>query len=636
MKQLNIGIVAHVDAGKTSLTERLLHTTGVIDHVGSVDGGDTQTDSLDLERRRGITIQSAVVSFHIGDLKVNLIDTPGHSDFIAEVARAMHVLDGAVLVVSAVEGVQAQTRVLMRTLARLRIPTLIFVNKIDRRGARHGELLAEMRRKLKADLVALSTVDGLGTREVTSAPRSFRDPELYAEIADALSAHDEEFLSGYVESRPTSPGARRAALARATRRALAQPVFFGSAVTGEGVDALIDGIRRYLPHRLPHGTRPRGSVFKIKRGPAGEKIAYVRLREGTLRAPARLRLYRADGDGHVTANTAKVTAVQVFTDGAATVPGEVRAGGIAKVWGLRDALIGDAVGSPGELPPKGLFAPPTLETVVSPVRPEERGRLFQALRDLSERDPFINVRGAEDITVSLYGEVQKEVITSMLAERFGLDVTFAETRTVHVERPSGSAEAAQEIGGGFFIYLGLRLEPGEKGSGVVYRMEAVRGNLLAGYHTAVEETVRETLREGHYGWRVTDCVVTLLRGGYITGKTTGQFRDMTAALVRRTLAETGTYVCAPVHRFELEAPEASAAGILIALTDAGAELRSQETARGVCHLTGTISAKAVHAFERRLPGLSSGEAVFTSTLDGYRRVYGEPPRRAGTGRALTR
>ncbi|MEV0650712.1 translation factor GTPase family protein [Phytomonospora sp. NPDC050363] len=635
MKQLNIGIVAHVDAGKTSLTERLLHTTGVIDHVGSVDDGDTQTDSLALERRRGITIQSAVVSFRIADLKVNLIDTPGHSDFIAEVARAMHALDGAVLVVSAVEGVQAQTRVLMRTLKRLGIPTLVFVNKIDRRGARYGDLLDELRGKLGVELVALSTVDGAGTREARALPRSFAEPELFAELADALSGSDETLLSAYVESRPTRPGARRAALARSSRRALVHPVFFGSAVTGEGVDALIDGIRRYLPYRQPNGTRARGSVFKIERGPVGEKISYVRLREGALRAPARLSLYRADTDGHVSVHEAKVTAVHVFTDGAATRPGEVEAGGIAKVWGLRDALIGDAIGSPEELPPRGLFAPPTLETVVAPAVPHERAKLFAALRDLAERDPFINVRGDTDITVSLYGEVQKEVIASMLAERFGLEVAFAETRTVHVERPVRTGAAHRDLGASETpsIHLALRIEPGPPGSGVDYQITAQRGNFLLGYLTAVEETVRQTLREGHFGWRVTDCVVTLTDGGYVTGKTAGQFRAMAELLTREALRRAGTHVCAPVHRFELETPEASAPGILIALTDAGAELRAQETREGVCHLAGTIAAGAVHGFERRLPGLSQGEAVFTSTLDGYRRVWGEPPRREGVLRS---
>src|SRR5689334_4179135 len=145
MRTLNLGILAHVDAGKTSLTERLLHSAGVIDAVGSVDDGSTQTDSLALERQRGITIKSAVVSFAIGDLTVNLIDTPGHPDFIAEVERALDVLDGAVLVISAVEGVQAQTRVIMRTLQRLRIPTLIFVNKLDRAGARYDVVLEQIR-----------------------------------------------------------------------------------------------------------------------------------------------------------------------------------------------------------------------------------------------------------------------------------------------------------------------------------------------------------------------------------------------------------------------------------------------------------------------------------------------------------
>src|SRR6201990_2557044 len=152
---LNLGILAHVDAGKTSLTERLLHAAGVIDEIGNVDDGSTQTDSLALERRRGITIKSAVVSFLVGDVVVNLIDTPGHPDFIAEVERVLNVLDGAVLVISAVEGVQSQTRVLMRTLERLRIPTLVFVNKIDRRGARDGGVLRDIAAKLTPAIVPM-------------------------------------------------------------------------------------------------------------------------------------------------------------------------------------------------------------------------------------------------------------------------------------------------------------------------------------------------------------------------------------------------------------------------------------------------------------------------------------------------
>src|SRR6516225_9146572 len=229
MSTLNLGILAHVDAGKTSLTERLLHSAGVIDEIGSVDDGSTQTDSLELERQRGITIKSAVVSFVIGDVTVNLIDTPGHPDFIAEVERVLGVLDGTVLVISAVEGVQAQTRVLMRALRRLRIPTLLFVNKTDRAGAEPGRVLADIAERLRREL------------------------------------------------------------ARQARRCLVHPVFYGSAITGAGVAELTAGITGLLPATRGDSAGPvSGTVFKVERGPAGEKIAYIRMFSGALRVRDRL------------------------------------------------------------------------------------------------------------------------------------------------------------------------------------------------------------------------------------------------------------------------------------------------------------------------------------------------------------
>src|SRR6184192_446751 len=180
MRTLNLGILAHVDAGKTTLTERLLYVAGVIDAIGSVDEGTTQTDSLALERQRGITIKSAVVSFAIDDVTVNLIDTPGHPDFIAEVERALSVLDGAVLVISAVEGVQPQTRILMRALQRLRVPTLIFVNKIDRRGADDERVLRAVAERLTPAIVPVGTVHGVGTRAARFAPWDDGDAALTA------------------------------------------------------------------------------------------------------------------------------------------------------------------------------------------------------------------------------------------------------------------------------------------------------------------------------------------------------------------------------------------------------------------------------------------------------------------------
>lgn len=273
MRTLNLGILAHVDAGKTSLTERLLHTAGVIDEIGSVDDGSTRTDSLALERQRGITIKSAVVSFVIDDITVNLIDTPGHPDFIAEVERSLGVLDGAVLVISAVEGVQAQTRVLMRTLRRLRIPTIVFVNKIDRRGA-HGErVLRSVAERLSPAVVPMGAAYGLGTRGAGFAPYDGTETAFVSGLAETLADHDDALMAAYLDDAAVLPyGLLHRELAAQTRRAAVHPVYFGSAITGAGVDALITGVKELLPasERDAEGA-VLGTVFKIDRGPAGRR-----------------------------------------------------------------------------------------------------------------------------------------------------------------------------------------------------------------------------------------------------------------------------------------------------------------------------------------------------------------------------
>src|SRR4051794_5930135 len=340
MKTVNIGILAHVDAGKTSLTERLLHATGVIDHVGSVDRGDTQTDTDDLERRRGITIRSAVVAFTVDDVKVNLIDTPGHPDFISEVERALAVLDGVVLVVSAVEGVQAHTRLLMRTLVKLGMPVLVFVNKIDRPGARY--LVPELR-ALAAGVIPLSTVTSLGTPAASPVPRGF---------AADLAEHDDTFLARYLDTTLTYDDCR-AELARQSTTGRLHPVFFGSAVTGAGIPELVDGITRYFPlNAASEGLR--ATVFKID----CDGTAYVRLHSGTLAARTSVDYYRGD-----TRFTGRVTSVSVFSHGPRGVDAVASTGEIAKVRGLRGIRIGDQVGAPHAFADHRFFAPPTLETI---------------------------------------------------------------------------------------------------------------------------------------------------------------------------------------------------------------------------------------------------------------------------------
>jgi ribosomal protection tetracycline resistance protein len=291
---LNLGILAHVDAGKTTLTERLLHAAGVIDEVGSVDRGSTQTDSLALERQRGITIKSAVVSFVVDGVTVNLIDTPGHPDFIAEVERVLSVLDGAVLVISAVEGVQTQTRLLMRTLQRLRIPVLLFVNKLDRGGADADRVLQGIAEQLTPAIVAMGSAGGVGTRGARFTPYGAADAGFTFRLVELLADHDDALLADWVDDRAAVSYRRlRGELAAQSRRALVHPVFIGSAITGAGVDPLIAGIGELLPASTGDADAPvSGAVFKVERGPAGEKIAYVRMFSGTVRVRDRLRFGR--------------------------------------------------------------------------------------------------------------------------------------------------------------------------------------------------------------------------------------------------------------------------------------------------------------------------------------------------------
>lgn len=572
MHTLNLGILAHVDAGKTSLTERLLHNAGVIDTVGRVDDGSTQTDSLALERQRGITIKSAVVSFDVDGVTVNLIDTPGHPDFIAEVERVLGVLDGAVLVVSAVEGVQAQTRILMRALRRLRIPTLVFVNKTDRRGARCDRVLADLARRLSPSVVAMGSVGDAGTRRARTRAFTAGDPAFVTALTDLLTTHDDDLLAAYVDGAAGVPyGRLRERLAAQTRRALVHPVYFGSAATGAGVAELTAAVAEFLPvSGLGVEGPASGTVFKVERGPAGEKIAYARMFSGQVRTRERVRLL---GDGDQEAREGKISAITVFDNGTDVRGDALPAGRIGRLRGLHTVRIGDTIGNAAGRPARSHFAPPTLETVVTPCRREDRGALHIALGHLAEQDPLIGVRRDEvrqEVSLSLYGEVQKEVIQATLADEYGIEVGFRETTTICLERPAGTGAAVEFIDvepNPFLATVGLRVEPAAFGSGVEFRREVELGSMPYSLMRAVEDTVTETLSQGIHGWRVTDCTVTLTHSGYwprqshahavfdkSMSSTAGDFRNLTPLVLMEALRRAGTTVYEPVHRFRAELP----------------------------------------------------------------------------------
>jgi ribosomal protection tetracycline resistance protein len=642
MRTLNLGILAHVDAGKTTLTERLLFTAGAIDHVGSVDAGTTQTDSLELERERGITIRSAVASFRIGDLTVNLVDTPGHPDFIAEVERVLGVLDGAVLVVSAVEGVQPQTPLLFRALRRLGVPTLIFVNKIDRTGADSERVLATLARRLSPNVVPMGPplVDG--------------EERHRARLAEALAEHDDAILRAYVGDEPALTYPRlRSALAVQVREGHVHPVYFGSAARGQGIDELLAGIDELLVgERGDPDGEVSGRVFKIERTPAGERVAYVRLFAGTLRPRQRVRV----GGGE----EAKPTQVKVFAPPGAPRRDTLAAGEMATVRGLGAVRVGDAIG----VPPPGeaetaRFPRPALEAVVYPRRPEQQGSLRAALAQLAEQDPLIDVRQDDtrhEISVSLYGEVQKEVIGATLERDFGIAAEFRETTTVCIERPARTGEAEEVIfarthtnitgrsspqsTNPFRATLALRIEPAPSGSGVAFRAE-VEPKLVPLYVfktpdvflAQMEAFVLEALEAGPAGWQVTDCTVTMTDCGYASPETTSaDYRRLTQLVLATALDRAGTWVCEPLSDITLEMPSSTAPGVLAVLGRLGGRVTGQFSTNGVSQASAVLPVARVRSLQHQLPGLSMGEGVLEARADGYQPVGGDnPPRRERSG-----
>jgi ribosomal protection tetracycline resistance protein len=642
--ELNLGILAHVDAGKTTLTERLLYETGAIRAPGSVDAGTTVTDSLELERQRGITIRSAVASFAVGGAHVNLIDTPGHPDFIAEVERVLGVLDGAVLVLSAVEGVQAQTRVLMRALQRLRVPTLLFVNKIDRAGAGDERVLEAIAGRLAPAIVAMCRVGALGTAGARVTAFGERDGDFRLRLAEVLSERDDAILTSFVEDESRLPFERlREALAAQTRGAHVHPVFFGSARTGAGVEELLRGIRELLPRAAGDAGGPRsGTVFKIERGRGGERVAYVRMTSGTIRTRDRVRF----GAGH----EGKVTAIEVFGRGGPEPRPSVSAGGVARLRGLDDVRIGDRLGG-GTAETTGEFAPPTLEAVVTVDDRADRPRLHAALVQLAEQDPLIGVRHDEtgELSVSLYGEVQGEVLGATLAREYGLEVELREATPIHVERPLRAGTALEPLGADtnpFSAGVGLGVEPAPPGSGVEFRLAVPTSTLplhaygkRGEFEAAVARHVRTALEEGLLGWAVTDCVVTMTHCAYASadgppstrGSTSpADYRKLVPLVLTAALERAGTAVCEPMLRVEVELPTDAIGTALPMLTRLGASVGAPAPRGQLATVEVLLPARRAQELRRRLPGATAGEGVAHTSFGGYRPVAGPPPARSRT------
>jgi ribosomal protection tetracycline resistance protein len=435
----------------------------------------------------------------------------------------------------------------------------------------------------------MGSVASAGTRDATFTAAGAGDTQFAAGLTELLAERSDRLLATFVRDEAGVPYDQlRAELAAQTRRSQVCPVYFGSAITGAGITDLMVGIAELLPVSGGDPDGPlAGSIFKIERGSNAEKVAYVRLFSGTVRLRDRIT-FGAGLDG-------KVTALAVFERGPAVQRSEVSAGQIAKLWGLAEARVGDRIGDVATGDGGHQFPPPTLESAVVPCEPGDRNRLRVALGQLAEQDPLINVRQddeRQEIYVSLYGAVQREVIQATLADDFNVAATFRETTMIYIERPLGSASAVEVLQSDSHPYsatVGLRVEPGPAGSGVRFRLDfdprlvPLYIYKTVGHFTgAMTQYIRHALEKGLYGWQVTDCVVTMNKCGYYVGDgatkrvlptsrtTAADFRKLTPLVLMEALRQAGTVVCQPMARVRLELPAPRMGDVLSALARLGA------------------------------------------------------------------
>ncbi|MRD39084.1 GTP-binding protein [Bacillus thuringiensis] len=625
MTTINIGIVAHVDAGKTSLTERILYETNVIKEIGRVDSGNTQTDSMELERQRGITIKASVVSFFIDDVKVNVIDTPGHADFIAEVERSFRVLDGAILVISAVEGVQAQTKILMRTLQQLNIPTILFVNKIDRSGANTEKVMKQIKEVLSNEAFPFYSVLNEGTKEARII-----EYKSYDDCMELLAPFNESLLESYVNNEIIPDALLREKLEQQIQQANVYPIFFGSAMTGIGVTEILEKLPALMPALTSAQEEPlSGVVFKIEREPSGEKVAYIRVFSGSLHVRKYVDIQRDESLPH----REKIKKMCMFHNGNAVQTSTVPSGEFCKVWGLNDIKIGDIIGERTDYIKDIHFAEPQMEAAIDAVPKERIHDLYAALMELCEEDSLIKVWKDDvhnELYIRLFGEVQKEVIETTLYEKYNLQVTFSNTRVVCIEKPIDAGNSVEVMGekeNPFYATVGFKVERGELNCGITYKLGVELGSLPLAFHKAIEDTVFQTLKQGLYGWEVTDIIVTLTHTGYASPVTTASdFRNLTPIVLMDALKQAETYVYEPVNEFELTVPEyaISTAYKLAAIPATFAEPIFNNN---FYQLTGLLPVAKTEDFKRMLHSFTEGEGIFITQPAGFTKLMAPFPTR---------
>ncbi|MBQ7983721.1 MAG: TetM/TetW/TetO/TetS family tetracycline resistance ribosomal protection protein [Clostridia bacterium] len=635
----NIGILAHVDAGKTTLTEQILYHTGVLRTAGSVDAGTAATDSLSVERQRGISVRTSTASAVMGDVTFNLIDTPGHIDFAGEVERSLAALDYAVLVVDAVEGVRAHTENLLRALEAEHLPCVVFINKLDRAGADPAAAAAALAKLSGRVPVMLSGYKDAETESLSVWSAAGEDFCRAATegLCEVCAEAEEAFLSDQLLAHEEA----QAILRREIADCHAMPVLCGSAKLGIGVEALLAFMIGYMPSAERRATEDLcGVIFKIEHDRTVGKISHVRLFGGSIVNRDEVELLApgtsgdtvgAEDDDAAVAVEApanpreKVTQIRRFTGGKYTDAGMVSAGDIAALCGLPSAKTGHYVGSLA-VSDQYRLAAPFLRVRVTPASGDamELPRLAEALAQLSDEEPYMDAKwenGQDEIVINTTGTIQLEILDTLLSERYGLRAHFSPPTVIYKETPAGEGIAYADylMPKPCWAIVKFRFEPMPRGYGVSYHGRLPSNQCFYRYQSHIRTSFNDCLQQGLYGWEVTDFRCTLIGGEHHSIHTHPlDFFVCTPMAFMNGLQSTGVTLLEPLLRMRISLPAHLTGKITGELTRMGGEYDVPMLHGDLTTLDALVPAAASMDFPIRLTAMTSGKAVLNMSFSGYR------------------
>ena len=587
MENIVMGILAHVDAGKTTLSEGMLYLSGTVRKLGRVDHKDAFLDTYSLERDRGITIFSKQAVFSLGNRRINLLDTPGHVDFSAEMERTLQVLDYAVLVISGADGVQGHTETLWKLLKLYEIPTFIFINKMDQPGTDRESLLAELKERLDEGCI----VFGKGKN---------------VESLEEIAMTDEAVLDYFMEHETV----RNEDICRLIRERKIFPCYFGSALKLDGVQELLAGFEEYM--KPFDGKKEFGArVFKISRDDKGERLTFLKVTGGKL--VVKMPINKEE----------KINQIRIYSGAKYEAVNEVEAGGVCAVTGLSSSYIGQGLGVE-----KGTAAP-FLEPVLTyqMILPEgaDTTKVLRELKQLEEEEPLLNIvwnPALEEIHVQLMGEVQTEILKTMIAERFHLDVEFGTGKIVYKETIKSPV-----VGVGHYEPLRhyaevhLKMEPLEAGSGLVFDTDCSEDVLDRNWQRLILTHLQEREHPGVLtGAPITDMKITIVAGrAHLKHTEGGDFRQATYRAVRQGLKTAESVLLEPWYSFVLEVPSEQVGRAMsdIGQMNGSFEGPEAEDKQGMVRLTGTAPASEMRDYQREVWAYTKGRGRITLTLKGY-------------------